>query len=72
MAYPLDKTVERVVTVRVVPPWPRTPIGPDTDDSSSIVPAGNKEAAGGEPGEPCNESDTAGRTSAAQADIVEA
>ena len=37
-------------------PWPRTPIGPDTTGSSSNAPAGNDEAAGREPGGPCDKS----------------
>ena len=71
-AGPLDGIVEGVAPERAVLPWPRTPTGPDTAGSSSIAPAGNDAATGKEPGEPHNESDTAGCGATAHADIVEA
>ena len=67
-----DKTVEGVIPERAVLPWPRPPIGPDTAGSSGIAPAGNDEATDKEPGEPHDESDTAGCGDAAHADNVEA
>ena len=70
VAAPLDEAVEGVATERGVLPWPRAPIGPDTADSIDDAPAGNDEAAGRGPGEPCAGSDTAGRDNATLADTV--
>ena len=72
VAAPLDETVGGGAAERGVLPWPRAPIGPDTAGSISDAPAGNDEAAGRGPGEPCDGSDTAGRGNAALADTVEA
>ena len=67
---PLTRPSEGGAAERGVLPWPRAPIGPDTAGSIDDAPAGNDEATGRGPGEPCDGSDTAGHDNAALADTV--
>ena len=72
VAAPLDETVGGGAAERGVLPWLRAPIGPDTAGSISDASAGNDEAAGRGPREPCDGSNTAGRGNTALAGTVEA